>query len=165
MLRRLRGLGEEEPVPPRGGEARVTALEVLDDREPVRDCERGDRVGMVERRVEGDERAAVVAEQRELIVAELRHQRDHVAGHRALGVRRVVGSRRRLGGLAVAAQVRAHDRVGGREHRRHPVPGRVRAGMAVQQHERRAGAAVAHAQLRIADVDPLEREAFEHLGG
>ena len=47
------------------------------------------------------------------------------------------------------------------QQRRDAVPGGVRARVAVQQEDRRAGAAVAHAQRRLADVDVLEREALE----
>jgi hypothetical protein len=45
------------------------------------------------------------------------------------------------------------------------MPGDVRARVAVQQQERRPGAAVPHAQLRRADVHPLQREPLEHGGG
>ena len=119
-------------------------------------------LGMVQRRPERDVGAAVVAGDGEPLVPQRAHQRDAVARHRALGVRLVVGRRRRLGRLAVAAQVRAHDRVRAGQQRRDAVPCRVRARVAVQQQQRRAAAAVAHAQHGLADVDALEREAVEH---
>ena len=46
--------------------------------------------------------------------------------------------------------------------RRHPVPGRVRAGMAVQQHHRLPLAAVPHAERHLADIDPVQLESIEH---
>src|SRR5690349_21759941 len=41
-------------------------------------------------------------------------------------------------------------------------PGDMGPGMAVQQHDRRAGAAVAYAQRRRADIDVVQGEAVEH---
>jgi hypothetical protein len=38
----------------------------------------------------------------------------------------------------------------------------VGARVAVQQQDGRAGAAVAYPQLRLADIDALQRKAFEH---
>jgi hypothetical protein len=42
------------------------------------------------------------------------------------------------------------------------MPGCVRPRVAVEQHHRLAVAAVPYAQRHLADVDMLEREAFEH---
>jgi hypothetical protein len=64
----------------------------------------------------------------------------------------------------VAAQVRADHGVGRREQRRHPVPGRVGAGVPVQEQDRWAGPAVAHAQARLGQLDRLQGEAVEHRG-
>src|SRR3712207_8114249 len=47
---RLVRLGEEEPVPPGGGEPGVGAVEVLDDRDAVEHGEVGDHVGVVQDR-------------------------------------------------------------------------------------------------------------------
>jgi len=42
------------------------------------------------------------------------------------------------------------------------MPRRMRARVTMEQEDWRAGSAVAHPQLRLAHVDPLEREAVEH---
>jgi hypothetical protein len=149
-------------APPGGGEARVAAIERLGDRHRVEDRECLDRVGVVERGARGDVGAAVVPDDGEPPVAERPHERDAIAGHRALRVRLVVGRGSRASTLAVAAQVGADDGVLGREERRDAVPRRVRPRMPAQQEHRRPGAAVADAQHRLADVDPLKGEAIEH---
>ena len=133
-LGRLVRLAEEEPVPPRGGEARVAAVERLGDRHGVQHGERVDGVGMVQRGAEGDVGAAVVADDGEALVAERAHQRRRSRGpSRAWSTARgrPVGG---LGRLAVAAQVGADDRVPARRGAgATPVPGRVRARVPVEQ--------------------------------
>ena len=44
----------------------------------------------------------------------------------------------------------------------YPVPGRVRAGMAVEQHHRLPLAAVPHAERHVTDIDSVQMEATEH---
>ena len=53
----------------------------------------------------GDPGPPIVAHHGELVEAELAHDEDLVAGHRALGVRLVVMAARGLAAVAVAAQV------------------------------------------------------------
>jgi hypothetical protein len=149
-------------VPPRGGEARVAAVERVGDRHAVHHDQPLDCLGVLHRHAERHVAAAVVAGDGEALVAERAHQLQPVARHRPLRVRLVVGCRRRLRRLPVPAQVGADDGEAGRQQRRHAVPGDVRARVAVEQQQRRAGAAVAHAQHRLPDVGALEREAFEH---
>ncbi len=129
-------------MPPRERERRVGALQVLDDRQSVHHHEMGDAPGMIHSRPEGDERAAVVADDGEGVVPEVRHQRSHVPGHCTLGRLRVIGPVRRQARSAVAAQIRRDHRVRYRQLRSHRVPGRVRARVPVQQHDGRATAAV-----------------------
>ena len=118
-------------------EALVEPRQVLDDRHAVHDHELLDGVGMVERGAAGDQRAAVVADDGEALVPEVRISGDDVgrpsrAWRTARG--RAVG---RQGGAPVAAQVRADHGVAFRERGRDAMPGRVRAGMAVEQQDRR----------------------------
>jgi hypothetical protein len=143
---------------------RVGALERLDDGDAVEDGEVGHRLRRVEGQPGGDVAAAVVPDDGEPVVAQP-PQRHHVAGHRPRGVRRVVRGRRRGARAAVAAQVGAHDRVPRvGEQRRHAVPGRLRARMAVQQHHRRSGPAAAQPHPDpVRDVDVLLRPAAEEL--
>jgi hypothetical protein len=108
---------------------------------------------------------AVWPKNREALMTQRPHQRHTVAGKSALRHLRVVWLIGRLGGFAVAAQIRADDGEVGRQHRCNLVPGGVGARMPVQQEERRPGPAVAHAELRLADVDALEREPFEDQAG
>jgi hypothetical protein len=149
-------------VPPARGEPRVAALELLHERHPVEDRDVRDRLGRVERQPLRDAAAAVMAGDGEALVAEVRHQREDVARHRALGVRRVVGGGRRAARLAVAAQVGADDGVALGQQRRHAV-----ARSCACADGRGAGPPagrrqpVANADRRVTRVDALEREAVE----
>ena len=100
-----------------------------------------DALRMIEREPVRDASAAVVADDGEALVAERAHQRDHVGRHRALAVLRVIElgrrRRRRLGRVAIAAQVGNDEREVGGERARDAVPHRVRLRVAVQQQQRR----------------------------
>ena len=74
----------------------------------------------------------------------------------------MIGFVRRLRGLAIAPQVRADDGEVTRQERRDTMPGRVRPRVAVQQQDGRPGAAMAHTESYVADVDAVERESLEH---
>ena len=87
---------------------------------------------------------------------------DLVLRHGALRIGRVVGRRCRLRTVAVAAQVRADDRVGFGKLRRDPVPHHVRLRMAVKQEERRAAAAMPKVDRRTGCLDAGRGEIFEH---
>ncbi len=98
----------------------------------------------------------------ELLVAEVPHERDHIIGHRAFGGLSVLG---RVGWerrLPVAAQVRTDDEERAGEQRRHPMPCRMRARMAVQQHHGRPLTAMPHAQGHLSQIDVIKSEAFKH---
>ena len=121
-----------------------------------------DALRMVERQAVGAAAAAVVAGDEEALEAELAHDRDLVAGHRPLRVGRVIGRRRRLRALAVAAQVGGHHGEvlapgAGRlvPHRRASAGGRAAAAAAA--HCRRA----AHGS-RPRRCRRRKLEAFEH---
>lgn len=101
----LRRLAEKEPVPPAGRELCVTLLKRLADRYGVHHDELRDQLGVIGGQPLRDVGTAVVADEREAIVAEQPHQRDAVAGHGALRVRRVIPRRPRLRRLAIAAEV------------------------------------------------------------
>ena len=133
-----------------GGEAGVAALERLDDRHAVHHDEPRD---VVRRPPAGARRSSRDrAPRRHTALPSARHQRRDRAA-----IARLVwpSSRSRL---AVAGQVGADDlEAGVASSGATRVPGRVRARMPVQQHDRRPAAADAHAQ----PADPLEREAVE----
>ncbi|MCY1301606.1 hypothetical protein D9M70_512270 [compost metagenome] len=106
-------------------------------------------------------RAAVVAAQRKAREAELRHQPELVLGHGALAVALMPGIARRRRTAAVAAQVGGdHGEVVGQRWR-HPVPDQVALRMAVQQQQRRAGAALHAGDLDLADAVPERLEIWE----
>jgi len=73
-------LGEEEPVPPRGGESGVGAVERLGDRHAVEHREARDGPRRVQGQASGDVAAAIVAHDREPLVPQMTHQADDVAG-------------------------------------------------------------------------------------
>ena len=108
-------LGEEEPVVPALGELGIAARQRLADRDDVEDDQRRHGVGLVQREPHRDVAAAVVPDHREARVAELVHEGDAVARHRPLRIGLVIVGRQRLRRLAVAAQVGADHRVGGRQ--------------------------------------------------
>ena len=68
-LGRLVGLPKEPPVPPGTHERLIEALEMLHDRETVHHHKPSYDVRMIHGGAERDERAAVVADHRELLVA------------------------------------------------------------------------------------------------
>ena len=154
---------EEEPVPPRLGEAGVRALECLEDRDAVQDGERRDSIGMVERRAVGDVAAAVVSDHGKAFVPEPVHKGDDVAAHRPVAVDTVRRIGCRLGRLSVTAQVGTHDpQACGCQQRRDPVPGRMGPRVPMQQHPCRSNASAPHAHAdAVGDGDVLEREAGE----
>jgi hypothetical protein len=86
-------LAEDEPVPPRGGEAGVAVRERVADRDGVEDGGSGDGRRVVERDPLRDIRAAVVAGHCEPRVSELAAEVHDVASHRAARVRLVVERR------------------------------------------------------------------------
>ena len=95
--------------------------------------------------MEKTDRAAVVAGEKEALITERRHDLEHVAAHGAEAevdiLRAGLGQR----AVAVAAQVRQDDVIVLRKLRRDLVPADVILRIAVQQQQRRAGAAVAQA--------------------
>ncbi len=158
----LVGLAQEEPVPPGQGESGVGPGQRLADRNAIEDDEALHGIGVVQRETVRHAGAAVVPDHREPVVAELAHEFHAVLRHDPLGVREVVGGRGRFGGLAVAAQVRADHRVTRGEQRRDHVPRRVSTRMTVQQHHRRARAAVPHPQRDLPKLDPVKPEPVKH---
>ena len=149
-------------MPPGTHERLVQPLQVLDHRQAIHDHQPLDGVRVIHGRAEGHQRAPVMTHHREPVVAEVPHQCHHVACHRPLGRLRVPGRVRRQRRLAVTAQIRADHEERARQPRRDPVPGRVRAGMAVQQHHRLPLAAVPHAERHLAGVDAVQLEPIEH---
>lgn len=92
----------------------------------------------------GEFGATVLAVEVEGLVAEMRHQRGHVAG---VGEGVVTLLRRRLVGVAEAAQIGSDDAEVGREQRDELVPVEMRLGRAVEQQQRLslAGGHIVHA--------------------
>jgi hypothetical protein len=132
-------------VPPGPNECLVQPLHVLDNGKAVHDNQPLDVLGVVHGGTEGHQRAPVMTHDREPVMAQVPHECHHVAGHRPLGRLRVPGRIRRQRGLAVAPQVGTDHEERARQLRRHPVPGRVRTRMTVQQHHCLPLAAVARA--------------------
>ncbi len=121
------------------------------------------RVRVVHRQPERHVTAAVMPRNRKPVMAQRAHQSNAVPGHRPLGVRRVIGSRRRLRRLTVTPQVRADHGMRAGQQRRDAMPGRMRARMPMQQQHRRPGAPVPDPQHHLADRDPVHSEPTEPL--
>jgi hypothetical protein len=86
---------------------------------------------MIEGQAERDPGAAIVADDREALVAERGHQADELAGHLALGVALTVRAAGRRLRRAVPAQIRRHNAVGGSQLRGDPIPADMRLREAV----------------------------------
>jgi hypothetical protein len=97
-----------------------------------------DGFGVVQDQPLCDAGAAVVAGQGELGEAELAHEPCLVMGHRPLGVDQPGGIGSGLARVAVAAQVRQHDRVVPRQGGGNAAPHQMVLRIAVQQQQRRA---------------------------
>lgn len=104
---------------------------------------------------------SIVSSDDEPMMTERAHEGETVPRHRALGVRFMRGVGCRLGGLAVATQIRAHHRPRLGKLWCNPVPCGVCAGMAVQQQEARSGSAMPYPQAHLADADMSESETVE----
>ena len=110
-----------------------------------------------------DVTAPVMPNSVEALVAQARHQLNQVLGHRPLAGLRVVRQVGGCGGLAIAAQVRAHDPVAGARHRgSDPVPSGVRPGMPVDQQDRRAAPTVPDTEPNPANIKVFGPEAVKH---
>lgn len=120
---------------------------------------------MVERQAIGGAAAAIVARDREPLEAERRHHRHLIARHGAFGIGRVIGG---LGAVeaafAIAAQIGANHGEFSGEMRRDLVPARMRLGIAVEQQQRRAGAADFEQDFGLLDCHPPRCEAGDHGG-
>jgi hypothetical protein len=134
---RLR-LGEEEPVPVGEAEVQVGRPQGVPGRDDVEDGELRHRLREVQGHPVGHPGAPVVADDRELLEAEIAHHQRLVPRHRALGVALVGGAAGRLATVAVTAQVGEHDRVVKGEDGRDVVPHHVGLRVAVQQQDGRA---------------------------
>ena len=87
---------------------------------------------------------------------------DHVGGHRALGVARVVGLPGGTVAVAIAAQVGRDDGEAARQGGRHTVPAGARLRVAVQQQQRRPVAGEGHRDGVTSPSDRPRLEAGEH---
>ncbi len=96
---------------------------------------------MVEGHAEGDARTSIVAGHRKAFEAELPHHVDHILAHGTERVGGMVLAAVRLGAVAVAAKIGRDDREALRKLRCDTVPTDVGQRIAVDQEERRAGAA------------------------
>ena len=161
-LRQVEGLDQEEPVIIGGGEGPVGPLV---HGMGGRDVEQGsllDALRVVERQAVGDPGAAVVADHGEALEAERGHDLHLVLGHRSLGIVLVPHAAVRLAGLAVAAQVRKHDREALGQAGRDLVPHDVGLRIAVQQEQGGTAAGPAQEDLGARGSDPLRVKAVQH---
>src|SRR5512145_357555 len=100
-----------------------------------------DLVGMIERHAVRDARAAIVAEHREALEAEMLHDLDLIEGHRALRIEVVLAVALDLAAVAVAAQIRDDDGVIARKLARDRGPRDAALRRAVQEQHGRPTAA------------------------
>ena len=91
------GLCEEEPVIPRGCEPGVAVGKRFADRNPVHQGHPAHGLRVVHGQPLCHTQPAVMTCGKELLMPERLHKMRAVAGHRALGVRRVIWRRRGLG--------------------------------------------------------------------
>ena len=161
-LGQIERLDQEEPVVIGAGEGHVRVLVHVERRRDVEHRRLGDPLGVVEGHAVGDPRAPVVADHGEALEAEGGHDLDLVLGHGALGIGRVVVAARRLGAVAVAAQVGQHHGEALGQARRNLVPHDVGLGVAVEQQQRRPGARLPDVDLGARGRNAGPVEAVEH---
>ena len=148
-----RTLRQQVPGPEAQRRAAAHPLELVDGGHHVEERGARDTLGMVEGQAVGDAGATIVADDREALVAERRHELDDLCRQLALGV--ALAARpayRRLRG-AVATQVRHHDAVGRGQGRCDLPPADVRLREAVQEQDRRPVAHRCDEVARLADRD------------
>lgn len=150
-------------MPPPFCECGIRSFERLENGDAVQDGEAADAVGEVQCASVGDIAATLMAGHRGVLMPEAGHQTRDIAGHRAIAIGLVLRIRRRLGGLAVPAKVRADDRqAGGGQGGGDCIPRRVRPRMPVQQDDRRARSAVPRSQRHPwGDGDALQGEGVK----
>jgi hypothetical protein len=105
---------------------------------------------------------AIMSNDRELIMFELRHECRKIIGHSALGLLAMIITDPRCTGLSIATHIRADNGITGRSQAwRDPVPGCRRPGMAMNKKEWRTVATEPHTKLHVPEIDHLVSEAFE----
>ena len=109
-------------MPVAEAEGHIGAPVHLARRHDVEHGELLDGVGMIERQAIGDASAAVMPGDGEALEAEMAHEGDLVARHRPLRIGLVIRRRRRLGAVAIAAQIRRDHGEIPRQPRRDLVP-------------------------------------------
>ena len=132
------GLGEEKPVPVAQAEGHVGVVEGVPGGDDVQHRDLGDRLRVVEGHPVADPGSPVVADDGELVEAELAHDLDLVCRHRALGVGLVDMAARGLAAVAVAAEVGEDDGVVFGEDGGDVMPHDVGLRVAVEQQDRAA---------------------------
>ncbi len=119
---------------------------------------------MIKSKAHADARAAIMAHQRELYVAQALHDLHGVGGHQALGViLALVAVRRRR--PAIAAQIHRDDGEALGQRGRNLAPRDIGLAKAVQQKHRRPRAMGAGEDLAGVGVDPVRGEAGVEVGG
>ena len=131
-------------------------------RNDVEDCRARDFLRVVEAHAMQDTRAAIMARRIKLVEAERRHHLDLILRHRAERIAGMILAAGRLFGIAVAAQVGAHDGEIARQRRRNLVPRQMIERIAVHQQQRRAGATDHGDDARAFGLDFGSFEAVEH---
>ena len=89
------------------------------------------------------------------------HQRHHIGGHCALGIRRMIRADRRLGRIAIAAQIRRDHSEITCQNGGHTMPHGMGLRIAVQQQERRPGTGTAQPDALPIGFACFQREAFK----
>ena len=110
-------------------------LELIDGRDYVEDAEALDGSGMVERHPVGDAASAVVADDREALESEPRHELDELCAALAVAVALTQGAAGRGATFAVALEVAHDDGVAALERRSDAVPAVVGLREPVQQQD------------------------------
>ena len=129
------GLGQEGEMEGEDGADTSHRLPQLNRRDHTDHTEVTDPIRVVERQPEGDEAAAVMTDDRELVGVELVEHTDHVGSHRPLAVH--LRTARRLVARPVATKIDAHHPMVRGQRRGDMTPGQQMLGEPVQQHDHR----------------------------
>jgi hypothetical protein len=153
-----RGLCQQKPRPVAQRRAGGHALELVDGGHDVEEGRTGHSLGVVERQAKRHTSAAVMAHDREPIVAAGGHELDELGGHLSLRVALPVRPTGWSSRLPVRAKIGDHYAVAMAKPRRNLTPAQVGLGKAVQQNHGRPVAALGYEVAGLPDGIPALRE-------
>ncbi len=161
-FRQTVALDQEEPVVVAGGDRLVDGGKDCSGRHDIEQRDAAYPRRMVEHQAMRDAATAVVTDELEPRKSQRRHQLDLIERHRPLGIGGVGDVRWRLTAGTVTAQIAADDGEPLGQPSGDLVPDDMRLRIAVEKQHRRAAAADARMDRRLAGWNVVRRKSLEH---